>query len=98
DDLVQGDGLPDIVDLDGNSYPIHHINGATIKVGAPCSADTDVQASMATVSAPAGAQLGQAFDVVAGGTIVNNGPTSPANTDAKVILNTPTDCSAAGGS
>ncbi|MEO8457198.1 MAG: thrombospondin type 3 repeat-containing protein [Chloroflexota bacterium] len=92
-----GDGIPDIIDLDTNAYNVHHLSGATVAVGQPCSANTDVEATSATVSAPPSVALGQAFNVVAGGTISNLGPTSPALTSAKVTLGTPPDCTAAGG-
>jgi len=96
DDLI-ADGIPDVLDGSGTSYIIHNIDAASLSVGQACAPTTDLAATAATVSAPASSSAGTAFNVLAGGTIVNNGPVSSVNADAKVTLNLPPDCTAAGG-
>ena len=53
----------------------------------------DVKATAATTNAPAGPiAAGTPFNVSVSGTVHNNGPTSPVNSDVTVTLNTPADC------
>jgi hypothetical protein len=97
DDFLIGDGVPDILDPDGNTYNIHTLEGGSINVGAACAPSTDLSASAPTISAPASGAVGAAFNVTAGGTVQNNGPVASVNADARVSLGLPSDCTAAGG-
>ena len=86
-----------VIDGNGQPYVVDNLEAATIAIGQTCSGKTDLQATAATVSAPASASMNSAFNVLAGGTIANNGPASPVNGNAVVTLSTPPDCTSAGG-
>jgi hypothetical protein len=96
-DTVNGD-QPDVLDSSGTPYFIHNVEGGSIAVGQACAPTTDLAASAATVSAAPAANAGVAFNVVAGGTIQNNGPVTTVNADATISISTPADCTVAGGS
>jgi hypothetical protein len=96
-DELSTDNIPDILDADGATYEITNVIGATIAVGQSCVLTTDVAATAATLSVPASVNANTAFNVLVGGTIANNGPESPVNTDASVTVSLPPDCTAAGG-
>ncbi len=98
DEQVSGAGVPTIDDRNGIPYAVNNVLGATVAVGRPCSAETDLLATAATISAPSSAIVNTPFDVTAGGTIVNNGPITPVNANGVVSLSTPPDCTASGGS
>jgi hypothetical protein len=56
----------------------------------------DVKAVSATATSPANAPVNSPFNVSVSGSVHNNGPFGPANTDVRVFLNLPADCSVAG--
>lgn len=97
DDRLAYDGIPDIGDSTSTAYEINNLVSGTVRVGQPCSAQTDLQATAANVTSPASATSGAPFTVAAGGTVVNNGPVGPVVADVVVSLIGPTDCTAAGG-
>lgn len=97
DDVSGGDGTPDVIDRDSIPYyVINEMDTGTIGVGHPCTSAADIQAS-ASVSTPATADVGSAFDVTVSGSITNNGPAGPVNVDTAVTLNAPADCTVNGG-
>lgn len=96
-DLEYGLPFPNIYAPDTSSFDVTQNIGGTISVGTACSSAVDLQASPPGISSAASAGLGAPFNVVVSGSVQNNGPVSPVNADTTVTLNTPSDCTAAGG-
>jgi hypothetical protein len=82
------------VDTAGGSYAPDSTGNATVAIDQACPVSTDTKVTAVTTTSPASSPVAPStFVVSVSGTVHNNGPNGPVNTDVSVLLNLPADCS-----